>query len=294
MSKSSTGFETLHSLDHTRPSSRLILYHYCNRDVLWSIIEKGAFWLSDIYTLNDRKELEWGREKFVRIVQQNSGLFDRDFEEITTNLVLGTDQYVRPFVGSFSANGDMLSQWRAYSEDGTGFSLGLRASCICKSWGVRLKKVEYRERRQETIILQSLVELQDVWRKIPKDLPSSMLAWVQVLMHFAIDLCSIKHPSFFEEREFRIVRAMQFIQGEYTDFGARRRGSLPVPVQSRMRGLEKIEYIALPIDANHEGNIVNKVVLGPKNTEELENFRTRIQRAGLHNFRVERSSTTYR
>src|SRR5271156_1806229 len=46
----------------------------------------------------------------------------------------------------------------------SGFSLGLRASHIHKKWGVRLKKIEYREARQEAIITQSLVELQDIWR----------------------------------------------------------------------------------------------------------------------------------
>src|SRR5260370_41123831 len=71
---------------------------------------------------------------------------------------------VRPFGASFSGNGDLLSQWRAYSDDGSGFSLGLRASHIHKKWGVRLKKIEYREARQEAIIAQSLVELQDIWR----------------------------------------------------------------------------------------------------------------------------------
>jgi hypothetical protein len=200
------------------PTSSQILYHYCSRDVLWSIIEKGNIWLSDIFALNDSQELKWGRDSFVKVLLDNPELFDDDFRDFAIWMVFRTQQGARPFVGSFSANGDLLSQWRAYSVDGSGFSLGLRASHIFKKWGVRLKKIEYREAKQEAIIAQSLVELQDIWRmtggvivasdnhpggnpdifpglKYPTPLfanvlLSNWLTWERILGKFAMDLSS--------------------------------------------------------------------------------------------------------
>jgi hypothetical protein len=83
-------------------------------------------WLSDIFFLNDAKELAWGREIFVCVLRQSHGRFDDDFRYVMAATVFGVDFHARPFVGSFSANGDLLSQLRAYAADGTGFALGPR------------------------------------------------------------------------------------------------------------------------------------------------------------------------
>ena len=303
------------------PRSSQILYHYCHRDVLWSIIEKGNIWLSDIFRLNDSHELKWGRNSFVNVLVENPELFDDDFRDFAIYMVFDMQRDVRPFVVSFSANGDLLSQWRAYSDDGSGFSLGLRASHIHKKWGVRLKKIEYRETRQEAIIAQSLVELQDIWRmtrgvivasdnhigdnpnifpalkyptpQFPKVLLSNWQMWERILSEFAMDLSSFKHPSFFEEKEFRIIRAILYSEGKYYDPGAGSRGG-SVPVKERMRGSDKIAYVEFPIDTNHEGTIVREVILGPKNTEDVDVVRNRIENAGFRHVMVKRSAATYR
>jgi hypothetical protein len=254
--------QNLLSLNAT-PRKSQILYHYCNPIVFWSIVEKGHIWLSDIFTMRDWKELKWGRDIFTQVVRENHGLFDDDFRYFATFSVFGVDNHVRPFVASFSANGDLLSQWRAYGDDGRGFSLGVRAHHIYSSWGVRLKKVEYREVRQKALVLQSLVELQDLWRKRPQNLPSVVSVWQDVLNEFAIDLCSFKHPSFFEEKEFRIVRVLLYSNGEYSDVGGHTDvgGSGRVPTKTRFRGSEEISYIELPRDENRQDTMIAEVIM---------------------------------
>lgn len=301
------------------PTSSQILYHYCGGNAFWSIIEKGDIWLSDILSLNDLMELKWGRDAVLKVFLEHPHLFDDEFRDFALYMVFSMHEGMRPFVGSFSANGDLLSQWRAYSEDGRGFSLGLRASHIHKKWGVRLKRIEYHETRQEIIIKQSLLELQDIWRKTggviaasnihpnPNIFPdlkyptpqsrevrlSSWAAWSHVLSEFAMDLSSLKHPTFFEEKEYRIIRAIEYSNGKYYDHGAGSRGG-PLPVKERMRGSDKIAYIEFPFDPNCDGNIVRTVVLGPKNPEDADTVYTRIVQAGFRNCALKRSSTTYR
>jgi hypothetical protein len=108
-----------------------------------------------------------------------------------------------------------------------------------------------------------------------------------------MDLSSFKHPSFFEEKEFRIIRAILYSEGKYYDAGAGSRGG-SVPVKERMGAADKIAYIELPMDPTHEGTIIREVVLGPKNTEDADIVRNRIENAGFRNFIVKKSSTTYR
>ena len=43
-----------------------------------------------------------------------------------------------PLIGCFSKNGDLLSQWRAYAEDGKGFSIGFDSNYIYHGLGVNI------------------------------------------------------------------------------------------------------------------------------------------------------------
>lgn len=67
-----------------------------------------------------------------------------------------------------------------------------------------------------------------------------------------------------------------------------------MPVKERMRGSDKVAYIEFPIDASHKGTIVRKVILGPKNTEDVDVVRNCIENAGFQNVMVKRSAATYR
>jgi hypothetical protein len=94
----------------------------------------GSFWLSDVFKLNDAEELTWGRKILTTILRENHGLFDDDFRFALIMRIFGIDLHVRPFVGAFSGNSDLLSQWRAYAADGQGFASGLRATEIYNVW----------------------------------------------------------------------------------------------------------------------------------------------------------------
>jgi hypothetical protein len=120
--------------------------------------------------------------------------------------------------------------------------------------------------------------------------------WQDVLNEFAIDLCSFKHPSFFEEKEFRIVRVLLYSNGEYSDVGGHTDvgGSGRVPTKTRFRGSEEISYIELPRDENRQATMIAEVIMGPNNVEAPDVTRTRVESAGYHNFVVKKSFSTYR
>jgi hypothetical protein len=287
---------TLLSLN-ARPKASQIIYHYCKPDAFWSVIGDGKFWLSDIFSLNDSEELRWGRQILTNVLQENHGLFNDDFRYLLIMRAFGIDPHVRPFVGAFSANGDLLSQWRAYAADGRGYALGLKASKIYDGWGVRMKKIEYREAHQKSILLESLTQLQTLWRNDPKTDPTSPMVWFDVLNEFAVDLCSFKHPSFSEEKEYRVIRLiLRKGEGEnstFADPGARSKGD-PLQVRKRVQGSSEVAYVEVSIDSERVGTIVKEVILGPKNDETPEVVRSRIEAAGFHEFGVRRSFIPYR
>lgn len=61
-----------------------------------------------------------------------------------------------PYVCCFSREGDLLSQWRAYADDGAGFSVGFTSSWLNRKHGncpMKLLEAEYDEDRQIELLL---------------------------------------------------------------------------------------------------------------------------------------------
>jgi hypothetical protein len=106
----------------------LILYHYTSIDGLIGIIRDRKFWASDIQYLNDKDEFK----RTIELLQlRTRELFkdlkgtNRDWKRTTEKLYAPSDilEKYDIFVTSFTAEGDLLSQWRGYCSS-YGFSLG--------------------------------------------------------------------------------------------------------------------------------------------------------------------------
>ncbi|WP_144243489.1 DUF2971 domain-containing protein [Azospirillum argentinense] len=292
----SNKLKTLLSLD-VRPSKSVLMYHYCSSNSFWSIVEGQAIWLSDIFKMNDYSELTWGRDVFLGVINANRHAFSCDFIASIEKIVLEIDDYVRPFIASFSAEGDLMSQWRLYADDARGFSLGIKAIEACDHWGIRLKKVLYDKEKQKHLVQNSLIELFNGWIAIDENIP----ALIDVVSEFAIDLCALKNPAFFEEREYRVVRLTTVLQnaeeGLFSDHGGHtsEHGVVPpIPVQVRFPEKDEIFYVSLPIDPQQHGTVIGKVLLGSKNEMKPTDVETKLKELGYSKFSVGLSAATYR
>lgn len=94
------------------------LYHYTSREVFWLIMEGESFLARHIMFSNDYKENMIGREKINRAVTDSG----ENLQETETS----------PFMICFCEEGDLLSQWRGYANEGVAiefdFSKGLGLS----------------------------------------------------------------------------------------------------------------------------------------------------------------------
>jgi hypothetical protein len=115
------------TLDAQPPPS--MVYHYTNDLGLRGILESGKIWVSDIFSLNDPSELSHGFSHSIDILKCKAA--DGPPETKTfLQLVEGfsTQGGIRAaghyFVCSFSSDGDDLGQWRAYADNGRGYSIG--------------------------------------------------------------------------------------------------------------------------------------------------------------------------
>lgn len=110
--------------DQATPES---LYHYTDSMGLFGILESGTIRLTNLFGLNDPSELLHGVTYACEILNaeakaghQAAKVFA---QRATANLAENVQHVAHVFVASFSRDDDELGQWRAYADNGHGFTL---------------------------------------------------------------------------------------------------------------------------------------------------------------------------
>lgn len=110
-----------------QPNSEEIIYHYCSAATCLAICTNKSLQFSDLIIMNDSSELIYSLEIFESL--KNDGLSTsmygviKDFIKNFTHESLFLTSY-------FSQAPDLLSQWRAYADDGNRFCIGFCANTL--------------------------------------------------------------------------------------------------------------------------------------------------------------------
>lgn len=125
--------ETVSLLYSIQPNSTL--YHYTSLSGLMGMVEKRNFWASDIRYLNDSEELNhiesWLYGEIIERLQQ-SNTFQKVLLQFHEWLRERLNYGPMVFVGCFTENGNLLSQWRGYCPHGQGVSIGFNPTKLVK------------------------------------------------------------------------------------------------------------------------------------------------------------------
>lgn len=289
------------------------LYHYCSNASFLSIVSTREIWASDFSLSNDHLEGKWIREVFGRYCN------DSNVSAIDQLKLLEHFDYFTAFCGGsgfcMSEEADLLSQWRAYADNGAGVSIGFRRDYFEELGNRRrdrndlfnasLTKVEYDLAEQKKLIAQctdQILKLVSEGALLNQSLASISLGLTpenekserlskfrQLLIQyvfFILHLFTMKNPAFAEEREWRVI---SHILPEGTS-------NLVVPMRAmdfrpltdrivpyRRIPLEKLQYPALA-----------EVVLGPRNITPDNVVTAALEKNGFENVKVRRSSSSYR
>ncbi len=195
------------------------LYHYTSFKGLLGIVASGALWASDIRYMNDSAELKHTAdlirtEIFRRIASGHAqpDLLNQFLDWVTHRITNGH----MLFASSFRSNGNMLSQWRGYSSLGKGVSLGFDPDyilCCAEQQSFQIGKCIYCSKSQQKLISQ-VIDAVEVLAEgyLPalsnkgKTDEHSYHSIFHMLESDLLRLAAIlKHPSFAEEEEWRIV-----------------------------------------------------------------------------------------
>ncbi|WP_031426843.1 DUF2971 domain-containing protein [Flavimarina sp. Hel_I_48] len=197
---------------HNSASLGETIYHYTSLDSFVSILETQTLFSSNINFLNDRKEYEYGVDLIKEVIsgfkkdKQNAQILN--LLENHLNLIYKSERYIT----CFSLDGDLLSQWKAYANNGKGVSIGFDTINIedqCFSQIIGGKLIEYDKERQIKNIKSIISQIILFFETNKPNIDWEGHDYNSVIVHTILDflreiISSFKHPSFQTEKEFRL------------------------------------------------------------------------------------------
>lgn len=195
------------------------LYHYTSFKGLLGIVDSGVLWASDVRYMNDSAEMKHTADLIrADIVSRIAGghnnpkLLNQFLDWVSYRITNGH----MLFGASFRSNGNLLSQWRSYSSLGKGVSLGFKPTQIlqcAKSQSFQVGKCIYESIDQLNLIKEVVDSIETLAMELGENLDQSKRqasqSYYDIFEQIESDLLRIavllKHPSFQEEAEWRIV-----------------------------------------------------------------------------------------
>lgn len=241
-----------------------VLYHYTTLDALHGIVKEGALWASDLRHMNDRAELWYALQNMYSLALKLWGQ-SKNSQPLRAIFDPGS---VAQFIVCLSQSRDQLSQWRAYGRR-IGVSIAFERMHLAHAASARsgtLVDCAYRPPEEFDALQSDIVALLESLSKpsaLNKDGELIDMTLQDELTQRAIQIAtSIKHPSFFEEQEVRLVFPMQSYS-EDLQFRSSPQSLTPyikVDIDGRRNGLQTkrkfsnalgmLEVIVWPSDAD--------------------------------------------
>jgi Protein of unknown function (DUF2971) len=181
--------------------------HYTAQAGLLGIVKSAEIHATKIQYFNDGAELRYG---LALVTEQLRSLGDKatsDRERAVSQALLdhiSLAMDVNVFVASFSRDGDLLSQWRAYCSYGDGFSLGISLEMLeqlARNRGWAVSNCIYDGREQHRAVTDSLAR---VLSELPQH-PTEFDYGNAFTRHLLPVVLTIKNHTFQDEREVRLV-----------------------------------------------------------------------------------------
>lgn len=228
--------------------------HYTPLPGLMGIIKDETLWATNIKFLNDEHEFKHAIDLIKTIVK--NAKITKDHSDYTTyqnfksNVDLALEHLSNYdtesiFTLSFSAETDLLSQWRGYCPENNGYCIIFDLNELFEDVKSKFEKCHlvqcvYDAKDKETKLKNVL---NDYWQKYLKtrtkkeknDLFTNLADELMLLASF------FKHPSFEEEQEHRIVVILPFATDEDLQFREGRFSLIPyIKLSAPRKTIKKI------------------------------------------------------
>jgi len=287
------------------PKDGELMYHYCSPNTLLAILQHRSFRLTDVSEMNDSLELRWGIELLRDVIKVRDPLTPRVTSSLDWAIRVVNDLSM-VVAGCFSTKPDVLSQWRAYSDNGAGFCIGFDPKVFVEP-PVNMRRVFYSRAEQEALVTMWLDEIAEIGKQVDEaesrfgrdgDEEDEDDLIDGTALRIVADLAAFKNQAFSEEQEIRLVHlasvsdvqgapCVEFLHASEDDGWPDNR----IPqIGFMMRGSVPVCYLDIPI--THA--TIKEVVIGPRALVTDQAIARLLGTLGFRQVRVRRSEASYR
>ena len=321
-----------------------VLYHYASMEKGTSILKHKNIRLSDITKSNDVKEMsiffpdlfdemlknydehngfsykfeykgKGNRQAFGLFVNELKKKIEKEFE----------DGSIATFALCLSEEGDLLSQWRGYADDGKGICLGLNVEEILKFVGISsvsgfsLEKVEYLSKEQidEWVknvanqmlgiveIILGAIEEGNIQYYSAKEFDEDIFNTIYYnILSEVEESINFKTEGFKEEKEWRFfiknslnkddIKGKKITSIGTLGEGARRKTSkyFADNVEFNIKENDMVPFVSLKFEKFHN-NLINQVICGPNNKIREKDLELLLRKYGYRNCKGRKTNITY-
>lgn len=293
-----------------------VIYHYCSIETFMAIIENKSIRLCDLNKTNDYMEMKWAIKYAVTALKEQILQYgismnlteDYWYAEVIKNHLEYFNNEIRMTFNNrpiliicFSEDKDLLSQWRAYGQDGEGIAIGFNYDKLkvlnnnknnqqYSLKNIEVKKIIYNENQQKSlvgnIISKCIAHINDMFErekeyraydKFDEYFIGEFDAFCEVFVDELKDISYIiKNPAFKEEKEIRIIYDPELPR--HIDYGDLDKGELEKffeserakngfiinPIKYTRKGNQLVAYSDLNFSKFISNNIIEAITIGPK------------------------------
>lgn len=174
-----------------------LLFQYTSLDAAFQIIGTCRIWCSNLRYSNDPTDALYGKQLLDEVLSADPDLRLAGLRTVITGL--------DPYAASFSADGDLLPQWRAYCRDGRGVALGIEFEVLKQRQSMILTRVIYEETEQRAIINDTLNVFRAPLLAAQHDEDKVAQLLDKLGLYLAIVRSTLKSPAYESEREYRLL-----------------------------------------------------------------------------------------
>lgn len=192
-------------------------YYYASLETFLNILKHKEIYLSDPLKMNDKLELQWylrnlNNEKsrdniscsVFEMMKMRSGI-DFTFDDLIKCLDAKGQRSI--YISCFSKQLDLLSQWRAYGNDGQGVSIGFNLQKLAEGDNLLISEINYtNDIIQDEIENDVEVVADEIGTVISEHKITNKEMQIEVFLHELMPvLAKYKNPAFSEEEEIRLI-----------------------------------------------------------------------------------------
>lgn len=228
-----------------------VLYQYTSYLGLTGILSNHSVWMTDITYLNDTSEMKLGLDLLEKCINEKMSSVSKACHRVLGAASMAISSTASILTGGyliacFCMNNDLLSQWRAYGNNGTGYNVGFDSAKLANTPQMHVRKVIYDPSKQTYFIknaVDKICELFEITRAngtmSPLDDRDLAVLFTDLLLKNIHEfLITFKHKAFAEENEWRVIFPYNF-RDDLEKLKFRQYNGMPVPYMEL--GLDRMD-----------------------------------------------------